>query len=128
MSAPVLYKNNPVFGLSAAVAVHALMAVLVMVTLRPSIKPVLLEPTPVMLIKETPVPKAEIKPVVPAPVHQIVVPVLPMPEVKIEVKPVVDLPRLPRSTQRHHPAGAGSPAAACRGARAARQARARFSG
>ena len=95
MSAPILHKSNPVFGLSAAVAVHALMAVLVMVTLRPQLKPILLEPTPVMLIKETPAPKAEVKPLIAAPIRQIVVPVLPIPEVKVEIKPVVDLPRLP---------------------------------
>ena len=92
---PSLPKNNPVVGLSVAIAVHVLLAVLVLVKLRPMVPPRLPEPVAIQLIKEPPAPKIEVKPMVTPPVvHQtITVPVLPMPEVKMVEKPAVELPK-----------------------------------
>lgn len=97
MSPPILYKNNPVVGLSAAVAVHALLGILILAKLHPPVQKLLPEPVPVMLIKEDVKPRIETKPLVqaPAPIHQAIVPALPVPEIKVETRTVLDLPKLP---------------------------------
>ena len=106
-------KGNSVLGLSVTIAVHALLAVLLVARLHPDLPKILPEPVPVKLLHEAPPPK-EVKPLpVPNPaVHPpIPVPVLVVPVLKVAETPKPDLPKVERPNAITLPPPAPPPAA-----------------
>jgi protein TonB len=93
-------KGSPVLGLSVTLAVHAVLALLLMVSLRTALPPVPPEPVPVKLLRDVPSPKPETKPLPPVAnpvIHpQVTVPVLIVPAVKVADQPKPELPKLER--------------------------------
>jgi periplasmic protein TonB len=108
-------KRNPVLGLSAALALHAALAILLLAAPHPDLPKILPEPAPVKVLRETPQPRPEVKPVpVPnAAIHPPVPqPVLLVPLIKVADQPKQDLPKLERPNAISLPPPAPPPAPA----------------
>ena len=91
-------KGNPVLGLSVTIAIHAVLALLLVVSLHPALPPVLPEPVPVTLLRDIQPPKPEVKPLPPV-VNPVIhppvpVPVMIVPELKVAEQKRPDLPKI----------------------------------
>ncbi|HMA51006.1 MAG TPA: TonB family protein [Magnetospirillaceae bacterium] len=105
-------KGNSVLGLSVTIAVHAVLAILVVARLHPDLPKILPEPVPVKLLHEAP--KPELKPLpMPNPtLHPPVpVPVLVVPMLKVAEQPKPELPKIERPNAITLPPPAPPPAA-----------------
>jgi len=91
-------KGNSVLGLSVTIAVHAVLAILLVAQLHPPLPKLLPEPVPVKLLRDTPPQKPDLKPLpVPAVIHPPVPqPVLVVPVVTMVEAPKPDLPKIER--------------------------------
>jgi len=109
-------KSSPVLGLSVTLLIHAALAVLLMLSLKTALPPVLPEPVPVKLLRDAPSPKPETRPLPPianAAIHpQVTVPVLIVPMVKVADQPKPELPKLERPNAITLPPPAPPPAPA----------------
>lgn len=105
-------KGNSVLGLSVTIAVHAVLAILLLVKLHPDLPKILLEPVPVKLLHEAP--KPELKPLPlpnPALHPPVPVPVLVVPLLKVAEVPKPELPKIERPNAITLPPPAPPPAA-----------------
>jgi protein TonB len=113
-SSSVSPKSGQAIGLSVTIAVHVVLAVLLLVQFRSALPPILPEPVPIKLLNEAPKPKPELKPL-PVPnavVHPPVpVPVLVVPLLTVAEQPKPELPKIERSTAITLPPPAPPPAA-----------------
>ena len=113
MNSSLAPRGNPALGLSVTIAVHAVLAVLLLVKLHPDLPKILPEPVPVKLLHETPPPK-ELKPLpMPNPVIHppVPVPVLVVPLLKVAEQPKQELPKIDRPTAITLPPPPAPPAA-----------------
>ena len=108
-------KGGPVFGLSVTIAVHAVLAILLLISLHPALPQIRPEPVAVMLLRDTPASKPDTKPLPPvasAAIHPPVpVPVLIVPDLKVAEQRKPDLPKIDRPNAITLPPPASPPAA-----------------
>ena len=91
-------KGGPVLGLSVTLAIHAALALLLVLSLHRALPPVLPEPVPVKLLRDAPKPESKPLPRVANPVihPQVTVPVLIVPTMQVAEQPKPELPKIER--------------------------------
>jgi len=91
-------KGSPVLGLSVTLAIHAGLALLLVLSLHKALPPVLPEPVPVTLLRDAPKPESKpLPPVATAVIHpQVTVPVLIVPTMRVAEQPKTDVPKVER--------------------------------
>ena len=91
-------KGSPVLGLSATLAIHVGLALLLVLSLHKALPPILPEPVPVKLLRDVPKPESKpLPPVAAAVIHpQVTVPVLIVPTMQVADLPKPDLPKIER--------------------------------